>query len=105
MTQTMSARRSWMVLPAHEPDAAARFQQSRPDVALLDLEYSVPPRAKDEARSNMKALAKSFGEGHTEVFVRVDRETRWADAAAAVQRGVRGVVFPGAEEADEVREL
>jgi citrate lyase subunit beta/citryl-CoA lyase len=105
MTEAMTARRSWLVLPGHESTAAARYRESGADVAVLDLEYSVPPRAKDEARSNVKALAKSFGEGQAEVFVRIDRETRWADTAAAVERGVKGIVFPGPDEADEVREL
>jgi citrate lyase subunit beta/citryl-CoA lyase len=94
-----------MILPAHESTAAARYREHGADVAVLDLEYSVPPRAKDEARSNVKAAVKSFGEGQGEVFVRIGRETRWADAGAAVQRGVRGIVFPGPEGPDEVREL
>src|SRR6476661_4331724 len=97
--QPMNTRRSWMIVPAHKP------AEINPDVAVLDLEYSVPPRCKDAARSGLKESMKSLGESHGDVFVRIDRETRWADAAAAVQRGVKGIVFPGAEEAAEVREL
>jgi citrate lyase subunit beta / citryl-CoA lyase len=102
---TASPRRSWMILPAHDPGEIAQWREFTPDVAVLDLEYSVPPRSKALARSNLQTLAKSFGEAGPEVFVRIDRETRWADAAAAIQRGIRGVVFPGPEEAGEVREL
>jgi len=101
----MNTRRSWMIVPAHEPDEVKRCAKINPDVTVLDLEYSVPPRCKDAARSGLKQSMKSLGESHGDVFVRIDRETRWADAAAAVQRGVKGIVFPGPEEPAEVREL
>jgi citrate lyase subunit beta/citryl-CoA lyase len=65
----------------------------------------VPPKAKELARSSLADRLKSLGEGQAEVFVRIDRDTRWADVGAAVQRGIKGIVFPGPEEADEVREL
>src|SRR6188508_1190121 len=103
MTEKMNPRRSWMIVPAHED--ATRYQEFKPDVAVLDLEYSVPPRAKELARTNLAALVKSLGNDQSEIFVRIDRETRWADAGAAVQRSVKGVVFPGPEEPDEVSEL
>ena len=34
--------------------------------------------------------------------MRIDRDTRWADVGAAVHRGIKGIVFPGPEEPDEV---
>jgi citrate lyase subunit beta/citryl-CoA lyase len=94
-----------MILPAHDPVAVTRYQEFKPDVAVLDLEYSVPPRVKELARSNLKTLVKSVGSDQAEVFVRIDRHTRWADAGAAVQRGIKGIVFPGPEEPDELAEL
>ncbi|MEN3354883.1 MAG: citrate lyase subunit beta / citryl-CoA lyase [Betaproteobacteria bacterium] len=105
MTETMNPRRSWMILPAHDPTAVMRYQDFKPDVAVLDLEYSVPPRSKDLARSNLKTLVKSVGQGPAQIFVRIDRDTRWADVGAAVQRGIKGIVFPGPEEPGEVTEL
>ena len=100
-------RRSWMVVPAHDVDAAAHQAELAPDVVVLDLEYSVPPKHKEAARSGLDALVRSLrpvaGAG-ADVFVRVERATRWADAAAAVHRGVSGIVLPGVEEPDEVRE-
>lgn len=94
-----------MIVPAHKPDEVAHYAGLDSDVTVFDLEYSVPPRCKDAARSGMEQLMKSLGEGHGEVFVRIDRDARWADTTAAVQRGVQGIVFPGAEEPGEVREL
>jgi citrate lyase subunit beta/citryl-CoA lyase len=94
-----------MILPAHDPIEAMRYQQFEPDVAVLDLEYSVPPRAKEVARAELHRLLQKMGEGQTETFVRVERDTRWADVRAAVYRGTNGIVFPGPEEPEEVGEL
>ena len=101
----MNARRSWMIVPAHDAAAVERAQEVEPDVVVLDLEYSVPPKAKDAARVGLGALVKKLGDSQTTVFVRIDREARWADARAAVHRGIGGIVFPGPEAAEEVAEL
>ena len=101
----MKPRRSWMILPAHEPAEVMRHPEFKPDVAVLDLEYSVPPKAKEAARADLRELVRKVGESETEAFVRIDRETRWADVRAAVYPGIRGIVFPGAEAPQEVAEL
>lgn len=72
---------------------------------MLDLEYTVPPKAKEAARAGLADAAQAIGGGGREVFVRIDRDTRWADARAAIRRGVKGIVYPGPEAADEVAEL
>lgn len=94
-----------MILPAHEPAEVMRHPEFAPDVAVLDLEYSVPPKAKEAARADLRALVRKAGESRTEAFVRIDRDTRWADVRAAVYPGIRGIVFPGAEEPEEIAEL
>jgi citrate lyase subunit beta/citryl-CoA lyase len=94
-----------MILAAHDAAAVARCQELKPDVAVLDLEYSVPPKSKDAARSGLAALVRKIAGSGTAAFVRVDRETRWADARAAVHRGIQGIVVPGPEEPAEVAEL
>src|SRR5688572_2518650 len=101
----MNARRSWMIVPAHDPAAVERAQGLKPDVVVLDLEYSVPPKAKDAARAGLGTLVKNVADNQGTVFVRIDRETRWADVRAAVHRGIGGIVFPGPESADEVAEV
>lgn len=101
----MNPRRSWLVIPAHDAVVAARVAETKPDVAVLDLEYSVPPKAKDLARSGLAALIRKAGESEADTFVRIDRDTRWADVRAAVHRGLHGIVFPGPEEPAEVSEL
>jgi citrate lyase subunit beta/citryl-CoA lyase len=98
-------RRSWLILPAHDPAAVMHCQECKPDVAVLDLEYSVPPKSKEAARSGLEALVRKVGDGESKVFVRVDRDTRWADVRSAVHHGIKGIVFPGPEEPAEVAEL
>lgn len=94
-----------MILPANDPAAAMRHAEFKPDVAVLDLEYSVPPRCKESARSGLAALVRKIAENEAGVFVRVTRDTRWADVRAAMHRGLTGIVFPGPEEPEEVTEL
>src|SRR4029079_11505587 len=101
----MNPRRSWLILPAHDPAALERVAQVRPDVAVFDLEYSVPPKSKELARSGLKSVLKSTGEREAAAFVRIERESRWADVRAAIHRGIRGIVVPGPEEVAEVIEL
>ena len=105
MTTRMNPRRSWMILPAHNPAEVMRYQEFKPDVAVLDLEYSVPPKSKALARAGLAALVRKVGESQVAAFVRVDRDTRWADVRAAMHRGIRGIIFPGPEEPGEVTEL
>jgi citrate lyase subunit beta/citryl-CoA lyase len=104
MTEPRRSRRSWLVVPAHQPERLSGASET-PDVTVLDLEYSVPPRLKEQTRASLKGLVKAHGENEGVLFVRIDRETRWADSAAAITRGVNGIVFPGPETAEEVREL
>lgn len=94
-----------MILPAHDPAAVMRCHEFKPDVAVLDLEYSVPPKSRESARAGLAALVRKIGESETEAFVRIDRDTRWADVRAAMHRGIKGIVFPGPEEPAEVTEL
>ena len=105
MAENMNHRRSWMVIPAHDTAAVMRHAEFKPDVVVLDLEYSVPPKAKASAREGLGALIKQLGDRQVEVFVRIERDTRWADVRAAMHRGIKGIIFPGPEAPAEVAEL
>ena len=74
-------------------------------MVVLDLEYTVPPKRKEAARAGLAPLIKKIHDSQREVFVRIDRDTRWADVRAAVVRGIGGILFPGPETDDEVAEL
>lgn len=105
MAETLNARRSWMIIPAHDSDATLRCQEFKPDVAVLDMEYSVPPKSKEAARSGLGTLIRKIGDSQMDVFVRIDRDTRWADVRAAMHRGIKGIVFSGPETASEIVDL
>jgi citrate lyase subunit beta/citryl-CoA lyase len=101
----MNPRRSWMIVPAHDPDAVMRYPEFKPDVVVLDLEYSVPPKSKEAARAGLGELIGKISASQTQAFVRIDRDTRWADVRAGVVRGITGIIFPGPEDVDEVAQL
>lgn len=105
MTDNSTVRRSWLIVPAHDAQAVERAQEYLPDVLVLDLEYSVPPKHKEAARASLGAAITSSARGAGEVFVRVDRKTRWRDIEAAVCPGLKGVVLAGPEFPEEVAEI
>ena len=87
MVANLSVRRSWLIVPAHDLKALAHAQELSPDVIVLDLEYTVPPMCKVEARDSLANSIRQLS-GSAAVFVRVDRETRWCDVDAAVYPGL-----------------
>lgn len=105
MSQSKNSRRSWLVVPADHDDVVAYAEPHGADVTVLDLEYSVAPKNKDLARAGVgEQIAKLAATNH-EVFVRVDRATRWADVRAAISRGLKGIVLPSPDDAADVAEL
>lgn len=101
----MRMRRSWLVVPAHKPDALAYALEYLPDVLVLDLEYTVPPRCKEEARQVLATLIGEITHQPFEIFVRVDRGTRWCDLRSAIFPGLKGIVLPGAGTPEEIEDL
>lgn len=101
----LAVRRSWLVVPAHDAKAVENAQEYLPDVVVLDLEYSVPPKHKEAARASLAEAISNGARTTGEVFVRINRETRWCDTEAAVCPGLKGLVLPGPEFAEEIEEL
>ena len=66
-TVALNNRRSWMIVPAHDPAAGTCHEKTKPDVVVLDLEYSVPPKAKESARAGLGALVKKLEIGRAHV--------------------------------------
>ncbi|WP_318772549.1 CoA ester lyase [Thermaurantiacus sp.] len=65
-------RRSVLYLPASNPRALAKAATLPADVLILDLEDSVPPEAKDEARRAAVAAAEGGALRPREVAIRVN---------------------------------
>lgn len=88
--------RSLLYVPAHISRYVDSACRSRADAALLDLEDSVPPESKQDARSALPVAARRIAAAGLSVLVRVNGPLRWMveDLRAAVGAGVTGVVVP-----------
>jgi len=90
-------RRSALYMPGSNPKALAKARELPADVVILDLEDSVAPEAKVEARERIVAALKQGGFGGREVLIRVNGvHTPWgeADLEAAAAAGPDGVLLP-----------
>jgi citrate lyase subunit beta/citryl-CoA lyase len=84
-------------MPGSNPKALAKARELPADVVILDLEDSVAPEAKVEARERIVAALKQGGFGGREVLIRVNGvHTPWgeADLEAAAAAGPDGVLLP-----------
>ena len=101
-------RRSVLYMPSSNERALEKAKGLMVDALILDLEDAVAPDAKEQARENACAAARSGEYGRREITIRVNGiGTRWhdADLAAACAAGPDGIVVPKVSSADEVRQL
>ena len=96
--------RSLLFVPGDRPDRFAKALASGADALILDLEDSVVPARKAEAR----AAVRDFAGGNPGMLVRINPlDSRFVDDDLAALGGLAlgGVVLPKAEGADSVRAL
>jgi citrate lyase subunit beta/citryl-CoA lyase len=110
MPITISARprRSCLYMPGANAKALEKAKTLAADVLLLDLEDSVAPEAKADARVQVAAAVKAGGYGKREVIVRINAlATPWGadDIAAAAGAAPDGVLAPKVESTAQVHEL
>lgn len=105
MVNSSVIRRSWLIVPGYERAPIEYIRRYLPDVLVLDLEYTVPPKRKEEARANLGDAIRGLAQCPSEVFVRVDWKTRWCDVKAAIRPGLKGIVLPGPELEKDVTEI
>jgi citrate lyase subunit beta/citryl-CoA lyase len=90
-------RRSALYLPASNARALEKARTLAADVVILDLEDSVAPDGKDEARGLAVDAVRAGGFGPREVVLRVNGlDTPWgaADLEAAAKAGADAVLVP-----------
>ncbi len=90
-------RRSALYLPGSNPKALAKARELPADAIIFDLEDSVAPDAKPDARERIVAALKEGGFGGRELLIRVNGvHTPWgeADLEAAAAAGPDGVLLP-----------
>ena len=93
--------RSYLFVPGNRPDRFEKACATRAHAVIVDLEDAVPPDDKANARA---ALADWIDPARP-VLVRVNgADTEWFDDDARVcaDGGVRGILLPKAERADDV---
>lgn len=97
-------RRSILIVPANVPRFVARAHLRGADAVMLDLEDSVPPHAKGEARAAAAEAVAQLGRRGTDVLVRINKPFDLAqrDLEAVVVPGLRGICFPKVEHPQEV---
>ena len=101
-------RRSVLYMPSSNERALEKAKTLPVDALILDLEDAVAPDAKDQARENACAAARSGAYGRRELTIRINGiGTQWheADLAAACAAGPDAVVVPKVGSAEEVRQL
>jgi len=97
-------QRSMLILPAHIRPFVEKAYMRDADAVVLDLEDSVPPAKKKEARESLKDAVEMAGRGSADVFVRVnaDESLLEEDLRSAVQPGLHGIFLPKVETAEHV---
>jgi len=94
---SLRPRRSVLYMPSSNERALEKAKSIACDALILDLEDAVAPDAKEAARANAVAAAKSDEYGHREITIRCNGlDTPWGadDIAAAATSGADAVVIP-----------
>ena len=105
---TARPRRSCLYMPGANAKALEKAKTLPADVLLLDLEDSVAPEVKTDARAQVAAAVKAGGYGRREVIIRVNAlTTPWGrdDIVAAGAARPDGILAPKVESGDQVRAL
>lgn len=99
--------RSWLFVPGNRPAMIDKARASGADVVIIDLEDSVMPDDKSDARQQALAALRAPRRGHR-LWIRVnalDTEQCQQDVAMALSGGADGLVLPKALGGDSIRAL
>jgi citrate lyase subunit beta/citryl-CoA lyase len=105
---TITPRRSVLYMPGANERALEKAKTLPADALILDLEDSVAPEAKADARERVCAAVASGEYTGREVTIRVNGlDTEWhdADLRAVAQTGPAAVVVPKVNSAGEVHNI
>jgi citrate lyase subunit beta/citryl-CoA lyase len=107
MSRSPRLRRSLLFVPGAEERKLVRARDSAADTLILDLEDSIAPDRKAEARARVAAALRE-AEAGIEMAVRINPPgTPWhqADLEAVLEGGARSLMLPKAEAGEGVRAL
>lgn len=101
-------RRSVLYMPSSNERALEKAKTIACDALIFDLEDAVAPDAKETARSNAVAAARSGEYGNREITIRCNGlDTPWGgdDLTAAAASGAAAVVIPKVSSVDYLDEI
>ncbi|MGE0627027.1 MAG: CoA ester lyase [Hyphomicrobiaceae bacterium] len=101
-------RRSALYMPATNARALEKAKTLAADAIIIDLEDSIAPERKAEARTQAIAAVKGGGYGRRELVIRLNGpSTSWfdADVAAAVAAAPDAILIPKIESAAEMQAI
>ena len=107
MSKIPRPRRSVLYMPGSNASALAKARGLPADGLIFDLEDSVSPNTKAEARRQVVAAVSGGGYGPRETVIRVNRlSTPWGqdDLKAVAQSGADACLLPKIESQDQVHE-
>jgi citrate lyase beta subunit len=106
--RTRHLRRTFLYVPGSEERKLAKAAGLGADAVILDLEDSVAPERKDEARERIRALLRTDPEPAVEWLIRLNATTspRFdADLACGVAARPDGLVIPKVDDPSVLREV
>lgn len=105
---TMRPRRSVLYMPANKERALAKAKTLPVDGLIIDLEDSVAPDVKPQAREQAIREERAGGFGNRELFLRINAlDTAWGkdDLSAACGAGFDGVIVPKVSTVDQIESI
>jgi citrate lyase beta subunit len=108
MTGSPRLRRSLLFVPGAEARKLARARESGADTLLFDLEDSVAPDRKVEARVQVAEVLRQADFGETELAVRINPPQTphfEADLEAVIEAGASTLMLPKAETVEGVQQV
>ena len=107
MPQAVKPRRSALYMPASRAGALEKAKTLPADVLIFDLEDAVSPDAKETARAQAVAAARSDAYGPREIVIRANGlDTPWGhdDLAAIASSGADAALLPKVESEAVIRQ-
>ncbi len=105
---SIKPRRSVLYMPATNARAIEKARTLPIDAVALDLEDSIAPEKKDEARTAARSVVAAGGFGRREVVIRTNGlGTPWfkADFEAAAATAPDAILVPKIEQAEDIRRI
>jgi len=100
-------RRTMLYVPAHNVRFIEKSRTLDADSLIFDLQESVPPNCKAQARDNLVNQLQDSDFGHSETIIRVNSlQSEWGlnDLKAAVTLDIDGILFPRIDTAEQLEE-